>query len=220
MAASSFLLFAFHLRVATVLPDYQCVNEWRVHSDNLLYLLLSSQGYWVFFVVEGNGPLSSIYKALQIIDFYLGFVLPCYPIFGMDVSISSESFWIGSRKNLADMLNLVLCLTASFPVFLSMHWPVHGVDEGGGKHQTAQLDCPWNCRHWGSHLCSHGKTLDGQFDSYPNNIWLFLRNVRLWWTFCNLPRRNMTVFGEFKWENAVHSFLPSTNLSTGHPHGV
>lgn len=51
----------------------------------------SSQGYWVFFVVEGNGPLSSIYKALQVIDFYLGFILPCHPIFGMDVSVSLET---------------------------------------------------------------------------------------------------------------------------------
>lgn len=63
------------------------MNDWRVHSDNLPSLLLSSQGYWVFFVVEGNGPLSSIYKALQVIDFYLGFILPCHPIFGMDVSV-------------------------------------------------------------------------------------------------------------------------------------
>ena len=45
----------------------------------------------MFFVVEGNGLLSSIYKALQVIDFYLGFVLPCHPIFGMDVSVSPGS---------------------------------------------------------------------------------------------------------------------------------
>lgn len=68
-----------------MLPDYQCMNDWS--CDNLPSLLLSSQGYWVFFVVEGNGPLSSIYKALQVIDFYLGFILPCHPIFGMDVSL-------------------------------------------------------------------------------------------------------------------------------------
>lgn len=49
-------------------------------------LTLSPQGYWVFFVVEGNGPLSSVYKALQVIDFYLGSVLPCHPIFGVEVS--------------------------------------------------------------------------------------------------------------------------------------
>lgn len=62
-----------------------------VHSDNLPSLLLSHQGYWVFFVLEGNGPLSSVYKALQVIDFYLGFILPCHPIFGMDVSVSVAS---------------------------------------------------------------------------------------------------------------------------------
>lgn len=81
-----------HLRAATALPDdYQCMNDWRVHTDSLPPLLLSSQGYWVFFVVEGNGPLSSIYKALQVIDFYLGFVLPCHPICGMDVSVGPGS---------------------------------------------------------------------------------------------------------------------------------
>uniref|UniRef100_A0A7N6AYV3 protein-tyrosine-phosphatase n=1 Tax=Anabas testudineus TaxID=64144 RepID=A0A7N6AYV3_ANATE len=60
-------------------------------NDNLLSLFLSSQGYWVFFVVEGNGPLSSIYKSLQVIDFYLSFILPCHPIFGTDVSVIPKS---------------------------------------------------------------------------------------------------------------------------------
>ncbi|KAM6927122.1 tyrosine-protein phosphatase non-receptor type 5-like [Lycodopsis pacificus] len=49
-----------------------------------LFAISQVTGYWVFFVLEGNGPLSSIYKALQVIDFYLGFILPCHPIFGMD----------------------------------------------------------------------------------------------------------------------------------------
>ncbi|KAK5622243.1 hypothetical protein CRENBAI_007282 [Crenichthys baileyi] len=52
-------------------------------------LFISSQvtGYWVFFVLEGNGPLSSFYKALQVMDFYLGFFLPCQAIFGMDSTV-------------------------------------------------------------------------------------------------------------------------------------
>ncbi|KAM7396460.1 hypothetical protein PAMP_019497 [Pampus punctatissimus] len=54
------------------------------HCWAALFVVSQVTGYWVFFVVEGNGPLSSIYKALQVIDFYLGFVLPCHPIFGMD----------------------------------------------------------------------------------------------------------------------------------------
>ncbi|XP_029909885.1 tyrosine-protein phosphatase non-receptor type 5 [Myripristis murdjan] len=56
----------------------------EIHCWAALFVLSQLMGYWVFFVVEGNGPLSSIYKALQVIDFYLGFVLPCNPIFGMD----------------------------------------------------------------------------------------------------------------------------------------
>ncbi|XP_061533543.1 tyrosine-protein phosphatase non-receptor type 5-like [Phycodurus eques] len=49
-----------------------------------LFVVSQVAGYWIFFVVEGNGPFASIYKALQVIDFYLGFVLPCHPIFGVD----------------------------------------------------------------------------------------------------------------------------------------
>ena len=44
------------------------------------------QGYWLFFVMEGNGPASSVYKVLQVVDFYLGSILPCNPVFGVDVS--------------------------------------------------------------------------------------------------------------------------------------
>ncbi|XP_029379145.1 tyrosine-protein phosphatase non-receptor type 5 [Echeneis naucrates] len=56
----------------------------EIHCWAALFVISQVTGYWVFFVMEGNGPLSSIYKALQVIDFYLGFILPCHPIFGMD----------------------------------------------------------------------------------------------------------------------------------------
>ncbi|KAM4619469.1 tyrosine-protein phosphatase non-receptor type 5 [Polymixia lowei] len=56
----------------------------EIHCWAALFVLSQVTGYWVFFVLEGNGPLSSMYKALQVIDVYLGFVLPCNPIFGMD----------------------------------------------------------------------------------------------------------------------------------------
>lgn len=56
----------------------------EIHCWIALFVMSQVTGYWVFFVLEGNGPLSSIYKALQVIDFYLGFILPCHPIFGVD----------------------------------------------------------------------------------------------------------------------------------------
>ncbi|KAM7002084.1 tyrosine-protein phosphatase non-receptor type 5-like isoform 1-T2 [Tautogolabrus adspersus] len=56
----------------------------EIHCWAALFVVSQVTGYWVFFVVEGNGPLSSIYKALQVMDFYLSFVLPCHPILGMD----------------------------------------------------------------------------------------------------------------------------------------
>ncbi|KAM9854052.1 tyrosine-protein phosphatase non-receptor type 5 [Aulostomus maculatus] len=67
---------AFMHKVYALVIEFHC---WAA-----LFVISQVTGYWVFFVVEGNGPLSSIYKALQAIDFYLGFVLPCHPIFGMD----------------------------------------------------------------------------------------------------------------------------------------
>lgn len=56
----------------------------EIHCWAALFVVSQVTGYWVFFVLEGNGPFSSIYKALQVIDFYLGFILPCHPIFGVD----------------------------------------------------------------------------------------------------------------------------------------
>lgn len=56
----------------------------EIHCWAALFVVSQVTGYWLFFVLEGNGPLSSIYKALQVIDFYLGFILPCHPIFGVD----------------------------------------------------------------------------------------------------------------------------------------
>ncbi|XP_023271226.1 tyrosine-protein phosphatase non-receptor type 5-like [Seriola lalandi dorsalis] len=61
-----------------------CALVIEIHCWAALFVVSQVTGYWVFFVMEGNGPLSSIYKALQVIDFYLGFILPCHPIFGMD----------------------------------------------------------------------------------------------------------------------------------------
>lgn len=66
-----------------------------------LFAVSQVAGYWAFFVMEGNGPFYSIYKALQVIDFYLSFILPCHPLFGMDssglmkeVSNTKENMWI------------------------------------------------------------------------------------------------------------------------------
>ncbi|XP_031138590.1 tyrosine-protein phosphatase non-receptor type 5 [Sander lucioperca] len=61
-----------------------CALVIEIHCWAALFVVSQVTGYWVFFVVEGNGPFSSIYKALQVIDFYLGFFLPFHPIFGMD----------------------------------------------------------------------------------------------------------------------------------------
>ncbi|XP_061138533.1 tyrosine-protein phosphatase non-receptor type 5-like [Syngnathus typhle] len=70
----------------------------QFHYWAALFVISQVTGYWMFFVVEGNGPFASIYKALQVIDFYLGFVLPCHPIFGMDsmkdVVNTTQQTWI------------------------------------------------------------------------------------------------------------------------------
>nr|XP_057930929.1 tyrosine-protein phosphatase non-receptor type 5-like [Doryrhamphus excisus] len=79
-------------KVFTLVVEFHC---WAA-------LLVISQVtvYWMFFVVEGNGPFASAYKALQVIDFYLSFVLHCHPIFGMDsvvlrdVMNTTQQAWI------------------------------------------------------------------------------------------------------------------------------
>ncbi|XP_033940150.1 tyrosine-protein phosphatase non-receptor type 5 [Pseudochaenichthys georgianus] len=56
----------------------------EIHFWAALFAVSQVTGYWVFFVMKGNGPLYSIYKALHVLDFYLGFIIPCHPILGMD----------------------------------------------------------------------------------------------------------------------------------------
>ncbi|XP_015237796.1 PREDICTED: tyrosine-protein phosphatase non-receptor type 5 [Cyprinodon variegatus] len=64
-------------------------------------LFISSQvtGYWMFFVLEGNGPLSSFYKALHVMDFYLGFFLPCQAIFGWNSTVLMKEVQKTSQHN-------------------------------------------------------------------------------------------------------------------------
>lgn len=73
----------------------------QIHCWVALFAVSQVTGYWAFFVMEGNGPFYSIYKALQVIDFYLSFILPYHPVFGVDstalmkeVANSKEHKWI------------------------------------------------------------------------------------------------------------------------------
>ncbi|XP_020786810.1 tyrosine-protein phosphatase non-receptor type 5 [Boleophthalmus pectinirostris] len=73
----------------------------EIHFWVALFAVSQVTGYWLFFVMEGNGPFSSIYKALQVIDFYLSFILPCHPILGgnstllmKEVAHTEEHKWI------------------------------------------------------------------------------------------------------------------------------
>lgn len=82
--AAVFVVSQVTVREQTAYGSPSCLPSDRfAESDRFLS---SPQGYWFFFMLEGNGPVASVYKALQVIDFYLGFILPCHPIFGMDVS--------------------------------------------------------------------------------------------------------------------------------------
>ncbi|XP_053741962.1 tyrosine-protein phosphatase non-receptor type 5 [Synchiropus splendidus] len=71
------------------------------HCWAALFVVSQVTGYWLFFVMEGNGPFSSIYKALQVIYFYTSLILPCHPIFGMDSVLvikelenTKQHYWI------------------------------------------------------------------------------------------------------------------------------
>nr|XP_015820384.2 tyrosine-protein phosphatase non-receptor type 5 isoform X1 [Nothobranchius furzeri]XP_054589225.1 tyrosine-protein phosphatase non-receptor type 5 isoform X1 [Nothobranchius furzeri]XP_054589226.1 tyrosine-protein phosphatase non-receptor type 5 isoform X1 [Nothobranchius furzeri]XP_054589227.1 tyrosine-protein phosphatase non-receptor type 5 isoform X1 [Nothobranchius furzeri] len=71
----------------------------EIYCWAVLFIASQVTGYWVFFVLEGNGPLSSIYKALQVIDFYLSFVLPCQTIFGTDSKLLMKELENTSQHN-------------------------------------------------------------------------------------------------------------------------
>uniref|UniRef100_A0A1A8V549 protein-tyrosine-phosphatase n=1 Tax=Nothobranchius furzeri TaxID=105023 RepID=A0A1A8V549_NOTFU len=71
----------------------------EIYCWAVLFIASQVMGYWVFFVLEGNGPLSSIYKALQVIDFYLSFVLPCQTIFGTDSKLLMKELENTSQHN-------------------------------------------------------------------------------------------------------------------------
>lgn len=105
----------------------------ELHCWAALFITSQILGYWIFFVVDGNGPLSSIYKALQVIDFYLGFILPCHPIFGTDSVV------------MRDVVNTT-----------EHNWIVHGTAGIGVAIcvvMIVHLVCKW---HYGSGLWSSG----------------------------------------------------------------
>lgn len=105
----------------------------ELHCWAALFITSQILGYWIFFVVDGNGPLSSIYKALQVIDFYLGFILPCHPIFGTDSVV------------MRDVVNTT-----------EHNWIVHGTAGIGVAIcvvMIIHLVCKWN---YGSGLWSSG----------------------------------------------------------------
>ncbi|XP_017274346.1 tyrosine-protein phosphatase non-receptor type 5 [Kryptolebias marmoratus] len=68
-----------------IVSVYNVVIE--IHCWVALFIISQVMGYWVFFVLEGNGPFSSIYKALQVIESYFSFILPYQPIFGTDMTM-------------------------------------------------------------------------------------------------------------------------------------
>ncbi|KAJ3596595.1 hypothetical protein NHX12_003000 [Muraenolepis orangiensis] len=73
-----------------------------LHRWTAFFVLSQVTGYWVFFVMEGNGPFSSVYKVLQVVDFYLGSILNSNPILGVDsarqlmaeVAYTKDHHWV------------------------------------------------------------------------------------------------------------------------------
>ncbi|KAM9377447.1 tyrosine-protein phosphatase non-receptor type 5 [Pholidichthys leucotaenia] len=98
---------------------YSLVVE--IHCWAALFIVSQVTGYWMFFVVEGNGPFSSIYKALQVIDFYLSFILPCHPLFGMD-SILLMKEVVNTTEN-----NWIVHCTAGIGVAICVTMVIHMV---------------------------------------------------------------------------------------------
>ncbi|XP_041705672.1 tyrosine-protein phosphatase non-receptor type 5 [Coregonus clupeaformis] len=71
-----------------------------MHWCAVLCTISQITGYWVFFMVDGNEMFPAFYKALQLLDFYLGLLLSFNPVFGVDsvcVLVEMEktkSYWV------------------------------------------------------------------------------------------------------------------------------
>lgn len=84
-----------------------------------LFAVSQITGYWAFFVMEGNGPFYSFYKALQVIDFYLSFILPYHPIFGVDSTVLMKE--VASTKENKWIINGTAGIGVSICVIMVIH---------------------------------------------------------------------------------------------------
>ncbi|XP_062318706.1 tyrosine-protein phosphatase non-receptor type 5 [Osmerus eperlanus] len=91
-------------------PQREPAKMWRhklrvavmgLHWTAVVCILSQTTGFWAFFLVDGNDPFMSMYKALQLIDFYLGLLLSFNPMFGVDQSMNlmvevgkTKNYWV------------------------------------------------------------------------------------------------------------------------------
>lgn len=91
----------------------------QLHCWVALFAVSQIMGYWAFFVMEGNGPFYSFYKALQVIDFYLSFILPYHPIFGVDSTVLMKE--VSSTKEHKWIINGTAGIGVSICVIMVIH---------------------------------------------------------------------------------------------------
>uniref|UniRef100_A0AAV2L290 protein-tyrosine-phosphatase n=1 Tax=Knipowitschia caucasica TaxID=637954 RepID=A0AAV2L290_KNICA len=133
---------------------YSLVVE--IHFWVVLFAVSQVTGYWLFFVMEGNGPFSSIYKALQVIDFYLSFIIPCHPIFGGDslllmkeVSHTEEHKWIfnGTASiGVAISVIMIIHMVCKWRYGASLWSPVP--KEAGERRQSVSRQPSFTLSEW------------------------------------------------------------------------
>lgn len=127
----------------------------QIHCWVALFAVSQITGYWAFFVMEGNGPFYSIYKALQVIDFYLSFILPCHPIFGVDsaglmkeVSNTKENKWIVNGTAAIGVTICVIMVVHLVSKWRSSTESMPGPKDLGDRRQSVSRQPSFTLSEW------------------------------------------------------------------------
>ncbi|CAB1323507.1 unnamed protein product [Coregonus sp. 'balchen'] len=127
-----------------------------MHWCAVLCTISQITGYWAFFMVDGNGLFSAFYKALQLLDFYLGVLLSFNPVFGVDslcVMVEVEktkNYWVLQATEgigmaiIVFMVIHILCKLA----YGDAWWSAAMVTDHGDRRQSVSRQPSFTLSEW------------------------------------------------------------------------
>ncbi|XP_020311899.1 tyrosine-protein phosphatase non-receptor type 5 [Oncorhynchus kisutch] len=113
-------------------------------------------GYWVFFLVDGNGLFSAFYKSLQLLDFYLGVLLSFNPVFGVDsLCVMAEvektnHYWVLQATEGIGMAIIVFMIirTVCKLEYGDAWWSAAKVADHGDRRQSVSRQPSFTLSEW------------------------------------------------------------------------